>query len=630
MATIDYGHTIGGKGVGEGLPLRRASHLYDVEPERRYPTVIEYGYQGSQFQYDKNTFHTVPHLPITFTVSPYISNHKNDGSGNFTRMQHFTIVRGQPVMAAMKTDATIGVFVDDGGSTVTEDRTYADPSQMASNGIIIGFYKPDQWQLKDGHDAGADPDLVIDDATYQALDPTDAGAPAQDDYEEVTIDDPVPGKRFFSLPRDEQEGYRASYEGVEDTNDQIATGGVNMFAEIDKAVFGTTDYTKHVKVDANSMFFGHAEQCDGFLFPSTGGAHRTYFYNEVDAQAEVTLPVLDASQDIPRQVKPLSTTDVTADNLSEWQHSAARVANFPTIGVMHTEIEATQSHKYHHFSTGTAQTGPRSPVRSAQIRAPYFNITKLADFINQRTPLTYGGDPADDKSFNFTDQSADRSGMKVGLYGRTGEVEAIGPVNDVSYLSQRDAGYANLYYNYGAPFMVTDRKPSFRDRVKSDLFAQYTLEDAGVLDGSGAAGAGNNAFDLDADYDHNLHGQLDMRAAGLGEEVIGKLQGVDDVPSQALEELRVSRIWQNRIIGNTSRNATNEGYSRQGNSSQTGGVEQLLADAFFMAVGGANYDWASSPLPQFEGAGYDLGLILREAVLFGAVGVARFAVGTDI
>lgn len=628
MATIDYGHTIGGKGVGEGLPLRRASHLYDVEPERRYPTVLEYGFQGSQFQYGKNTFHTVPHLQVTFTVSPYINNHKADGK-NFTRTQYFTIVRGQPVMAAMKNEATIGVFADEGGTAVSQDRTYANPANMASNGFIIGFYHPDRWQLIDGHDAGADADPVITQAEYDALDASAAGAPAQDDYKEVTIDDPVPGKRFFQLDKEDQQGYRASYEGVEDTNDQIATGGVNMFAEIDRAIFGTTEYTRNVKIDANNMFFGHAEQSDGFLFPSSGGAHRTIFYNEVDAQAEVTLPVADADADEPRQVKPLgNVTDVSAGNVAAWQHSAVRVSNFPTIGVMHTEIETTQSHKYHHFSLGTAQTGPRSVIRSAQIRAPFFNITKLREFINEYTPLTYGGDPEDPQSFNFTDESDDLSGMKVGIYGRSGEEADITRVNAASLLTEADAGYANLYYNFGAPFMVTDRKPGFRDRIKSDLFAQYTLQDAGILDGSSAAGT--NTFDLNDDYEYNVHGQVNMADVGLGEEVIGKMQGVDDVASQALEELRISRIWQNRIVGNSKRNALTEGYRRQGNSNQTGGVEQLLADAFFMACGGANYEWASSPLPEFKGAGHDLGIILREAMHFGAVGVARFAVGTDV
>lgn len=627
MSRIDYRHTIGGKGVAQGLPLRRGSHLYDVEPWIRYPNVLSLGTtQASQHQYGKGVFHVVPNLPITFIIDPYVSNH--EAGGTFTRRQYYVIKRGQPLMAASKRQKTIGVFTDDGSGTAqVEDRTYVDPAKLGTNGRIQGFYKEDVYQLKDAENAGSDAELVISKADFNSLPATDsAGSPDQDDYKEITEDDPVTLERLAKISDEKKEGFRATYDRLEDQNDEIATGGVNMYAKVDDALFGETDMVKHVSIDADNYFFGTSSQSQGFLFPSTGGCDRTIFFNETDQEAGVTLPSDGDGSDLDI-VKPIgNVTDVAADNVNAWKDAAVHVPALPTIGLAHTDIEQSNSHQYHHFATGTPAEGPKSVVKTGELNIPFVDLSTLKDIIDNRTELTFGADPANADAFNVTDTTGGRSGIKTGVYGSTD----VSVVNEASLLTQNDGGYANLYYNFAAPFLVANRMPKMRDNVKPDLFANYTLAESGIMKPGASAGAGSNAFDLDQDaIDANADGNVDMRGLGIENQVVGSVKQVYDMPRKTLEQLRVNTIWQNRIIQNgDERNYLNEGYRRMGGTAETAGVQQILSDFTFMLLGGANYDHFSKILPKVDGVPQDISQFLEELILQGAVGMIEVAFNT--
>jgi hypothetical protein len=623
MSRIDYRHRIGGKGQAQGLPVRRGSHLYDVEPDIRYPEVISLGTtQGSQHQYGEAVYYRPPHLPVTFIVEPYISNHKANG-GNLTRRQYFTIKRGQPVMAANKREQTVGVFVDDGsGSATTEGRTYADPAKMATNGTIVGFVRTDRYKLASPNEAEADAADVITESKYTGLtDGAGTGTTGQEDYAQITEDNPLSVSRFEQLSEEMRDGFRAHYTGLEDDNDQIATGGNNLYANVDSALFGETDMVKNVRVDADSYYYGSAAQVQGFIYPSTGGARRTLFYNEVDHEAGVTLPIEASDTDQPRTVQPIgdaTTGDVAADNLASFKNSAVSLKEKPTIGLMHTDLEQTLSKKFHGFSTGTEE---RSVVKTGELLIPFLDVNALETFISNRTPLSFGGSAGNDV-FNFTDQSEGRSGIKVGIYGE----KDISAVNKASLLTDRDGGYANLYYNFAAPFLITDRFPTASDNIKPDLFGNYTLSDAGVISDTDGTFAGQF---VDADAGDNKHGKVDMRALGRGDQVIGSVQYARDVPGETLENLRVNSIFQSRIIqGNDDRTYLNEGYRRLGSTADTGGIRQILADFGLMSLGGGNKEWASSTAPTFDGQGHDLSSVLREMVVEGVMGLVKCSFNT--
>jgi hypothetical protein len=619
MASLNYSHNISAKGVAEGLPVRRGSHLYDVEPMQRYPNVLSLGTtQASQFQYGKGVYFRTPHLPITFTIGPYVDNHNADG-GNFTRDQHFVIKRGQPVMAAGKRQESIGVFTDDAGVTV-EDRSYVDPAKLATNGTIEGFFKPGLWQLKDTNDAGSDADTVITDSEYTALPAEDSsgtssdttGEPDSDDYKEVTETDPVAVSRFAALPDAEQENFRAVYSGLEDTNDEIATGGTNLYAEVDEALFEETDMIKNVRVDADDFYFQSASQAQGFIFPSSGGAERTIFYNQVDQEAGVTLPTTgDASR--PVAVQPISTSDLSVSNSANWKNSASHVEALPTIGVMHTDLEQAKSQQHHRFSTGTE---PRSVVRTGELNIPFIDIDKLQTIVDTKTDLTFGDD------FNFVDQSNGQSGFKTGLYNvdaQSGSSDDLHDVNVAGLLTDNDAGYAQLYYNLAAPFMVTKGFPSIQQGVKPDLFGNYVPADAGRI-ANGSSGSTNFTNDgTPNEY------PVDMDALGLGGHVIGDIVEVYDMPRKTLEHLRVNPIFQSRITQGTTKNALNEGHRRLGGTADTGGADQLVSDTAFMLLGGSNYDYFSKLLPQYEDIGQDLSNILEDMIIEGAIGRVEIA-----
>lgn len=625
MATLNYQHTIGGKGVGEGLPMRRGSHLYDVEPKQRYPTVLSAGTtHASQFQYTKGVFFRTPHLPITFTISPYVDNHQ--AGGNFTRKQHFVLKRGQPVMTADKRQPSIGVFVNDAGATI-EDRTYVDPAELATNGTITGFYKPDRYQLKDTNNAGSDPDLVITTTEYNNLNTSDtASTPDQDDYKQVTEADPVEPARFVGLTDDEKSGWRAVYEGLEDTNDQIATGGTNLYAQVDDALFQETDLVENVVVDADSYYFQSVAQGQGFLFPSSGGAERTIFYNAVDQEAGVTLPTKGNSQD-PVVVKPIDTSDVSASNINNWKNSATHVEALPTRGVMHTDLEQAKSKQHHRFSTGTE---PRQIQQTGELSIPFVDLSKLESLITNKTDLVWGGDPSNSDSFNFSNQNKYQTGVKVGLYGVDAQNSAddLSDVNLASLLTNRDNGYANLHHNLAAPFLVATKRPRPQDGVKPDLFANYTLADEARLTSNATkpSGANDNYFGItDSQVISDNQGEVDMRALGLGKHVIGNVTEVYDMPRESLEQLRINPIFQSRITQGQTRNPMNEGHRRLGGTADTAGVDQLVSDFTFMLLGGSNYDYFSKILPKYEDIGQDIANILEDMIIEGAIGRVEIA-----
>jgi hypothetical protein len=394
-----------------------------------------------------------------------------------------------------------------------------------------------------------------------------------------------------------------------------------MYAKTEKELFGSSDRVEHVQVDADEFYFGNATKRAGFIYPSTGGADRTMFYNQVDQEAGVMLPVDDSGN--PRTVQPIgSTTDVSASNITAYEDSAVHMEVKPTIGVSHADLEQAQSHKYHHFSTGTDAV---QPAKTGELLLPFINIATLKSVIDSRTELDYGGDPSNTGSFNFTDETEAKSGIKTGLYG----VSDISDVNKISLLTERDAGYANLYYNLAAPFLVTDKVPGLQDQVKPDLFGNYTLAHNGAF----SEDPSTNYSDVwNTSGTDNVNGSVDMDALGLSGHVIGSVQEVYDSIDQGrvdLSQLRVNPIFQNRITdADAARNLTNEGYRRVGGSADTGGLDQLLADTAFMALGGANSNWLSELLPEFDGLGQDVSQILKELVTAGAFGEVKVAFDT--
>lgn len=621
MSTRHYDHTIGGQGVATGLPVRRGSHLYEHRPDARYPDLIDLGVHPSQHQFTERPYSRLPYLPITFIQEPEIANPDRPGTGNLTRRQYFVIKLGQPLMAAQNRDRSIGMFWDDSGASV-EEKTFVDPAKLKDNGTPVGFYDKGRYQLIDSPDAGTDPATVITTSEYNGLGAgPNSGTPTQDDYKEVTKADPVSIDRYQALPDAKKEGFRTVYEDLEDTNDEIATGGVDMYAKTEKELFGSSDRVEHVQVDADEFYFGNATKRAGFIYPSTGGAERTMFFNQVDQEAGVMLPVDDSGN--PRTVQPIgSTTDVSASNITAYEDSAVHMEVKPTIGVSHADLEQAQSHKYHHFSTGTDAV---QPAKTGELLLPFINIATLKSVIDSRTELDYGGDPASTGSFNFTDETEAKSGIKTGLYG----VSDISDVNKISLLTERDAGYANLYYNLAAPFLVTDKVPRLQDQVKPDLFGNYTLAHNGALSQNTSTGAWNFS---DAQAADNENGSVEMDALGLSGHVIGSVQEVYDSIDQGrvdLSQLRVNPIFQNRITdADAARNLTNEGYKRVGGSADTGGLDQLLADTAFMALGGANSNWLSELLPEFDGLGQDVSQILKELVTAGAFGEVKVAFDT--
>lgn len=703
MSTRHYTHTIGGQGIATGLPVRRGSHLYEHDPEARYPDLLDEGVHPSQHQYTERPYSRLPHLPITFIQEPEIMHPDRPGTGNLTRRQYFVIKLGQPLMAAQNRDRSIGVFIDDGGTASVKDRTYLDPEKLADQATPSGFHDAGRYQLKDsstnlvnfdsaaptvidtsaydnlsatgsvadttalGNLSLSDLDTMDEDATIDSDDASSTGADGTKvlvldagsgdsyiytydqsggtdvsggsnlagtwtkgpsavngteagkfDYKKVTKSDPVSISRFDALSDEKKEGFQLVYKNTGDTNDEIATGGTDMYASTEKALFGSSDRVEHVRVDANEFYFGNATKRAGFVYPSTGGADRTLFFNQVDREAGVMLPV-DGS-DTARTVQDIgSVTDVSANNIANYKDSAVHLEAKETIGVSHADLEQATSHKYHHFSTGTDAV---QPIKTGELLLPFINITALKSAIQNNTDLTWGGDPANSDSFNFVDQTEAKSGIKTGLYG----VTDISDVNKISLLTDRDDGYSNLYYNLAAPFLVTDRVPSIKDGVKPDLFGNYTLADNGALSQNTSTSAWNFSDSQAAD---NENGSVDMAALGLGSHVIGSVQEVYDDKDQGrvdLTELRVNPIFQNRLTdADADRNLTNEGHNRPGGTADTVGIDQLLADATFMALGGANESWFSGLLPDYQGLGQDVSQILEDLVTSGAVGEVKIA-----
>ncbi|RME26218.1 MAG: hypothetical protein D6800_06775 [Candidatus Zixiibacteriota bacterium] len=579
MATLSFKQTIGGDGIGQGLPLRRASQLYDIEPEIRYPNVLSTGLDSDLHTYDRGIYLRVPHLPVTFIVEPYISNRK--AGGNFTRRQYFVIKRGQPLMASANNEPTVGLFQND-GSVATA--TYNDPAKYAGLGEIIGY----------SADGGT---TVIDFDTWAGLDPNGS-------YNA----DGTPGGSYKKT--DFQPVYDPN--SLQDTNDKIATGGQDMFVAVEKALFGTSDNVEFVTVDADTFFFGAATHAQGFIYPSTGGAPRTVFFNEIDMEAGVTLPANGADE--PRIVMPIgNTTDVSVSNAAAWHNSAIVLPVRPTVGLAHTDLEQALSHKYHMFSTGT---DVHSPVRKGRLTIPFVDITKLASIVAAKGPA----------DFKFSDTTNGRSGIKVGVFSNidaNGDAIDIEIQNVYSLLTAEDAGYANLYYNFAAPFLVATRAPGHRDTIVPDLFGNYTL--AGEI----AISSDTNIFQSISTANAtgvtvSVANEKSAAAAAQGAHAVGKVLNVYDKPRRFMLDHFINPMFQSRIV-DAPRNALNEGYRRVAGA-DTRGVEPLLADFALMLLGGSSYTWASALLPRWNGFPRDLSLIVEELILQRAIGVVEVAV----
>ena len=617
MANIDYRHLIGGEGRGQGLPVRRGSHLYDVEPRERYPNVLNAGVsQGHQKQWGKAKYHIAPHLTILSQIEPYISNHV--AGGTFTRKQYYVLKQGQAVMATYKNEPTIGVFGASDGDGKDADLKYADVGDLATNGIVVGFVPlSDTWYM----DLSQDPADVVKTNTKPGA-----------SYTEVTETDPLPIEQFGALTNEEKEGWVAAYDqdDLEDMNDEIVTGGENMYAATGAALFGSTEAEKFIKIDAEGYYFGQVLECDGFMFPATGGANRVMFYNNVDAEAEVTLPVEDSSsiQSAPFVV-PIEATGLTTlpqtGNQSSWAESASYIEYQPTVGVAHKEFEQSHSHIYHHFQTGTPATGPKQVQKAGELNIPFVDVAKLEAFVASNIPqLTYGA--SGPSGFNFTDSAGDLSGLKTGVFDDGTTAPTLDDELLASYFTDKDSGYANLYYNFAAPFLTfrgDENRFGSRAKIKPDLFGMYTTADAGFF-ASGVTGPTRGGISFTTSLEAaNKNGEVDMRALGLEDEVIGSVTRIVDIPENSLESLRINKIWQSRFVGDKSRNWTNEGYRRLGGTADTAGLRPVLADFALMLLGGSAYQWASGRLVDYRNMRHDVSNVLRDMVRERVIGVAE-------
>lgn len=663
MSSLLYTHSIGGNGVGQGLPLRRASHLYDVEPARRYPLVLSTGTDSDLHTYDRGIYRRTPHLPITFIIEPYIANHRA-GGGNFTRRQYFVIKRGQALMAATKRQAAIGMFSNAGAIST---QTFVDPAKLATEGTLVGYTNGTVVIY-----ASDDDTIRVTPAVFAALplisvaDDTALGAIALADLtaadEAVTTDELADGFTIFNDndgkvytydqdavagdveagvgldgfwiadadvadvaaaqddlsasevytiaefdALEDKNGFRGVYTGLVDTNSVIATGGVNRYAEFDEAIFGSTSLVKYVEIDADAYYFGGATRSDGFIFPSSGGAPRTLFFMELDQEAGVTLPT-DGTGAAPKVVTPIgNVTDVATTNAANWYQSAVSVIALPTIGIAHTDLEQTLSHKWHMFSTGTE---PHSPVRKGRLMLPFVDIVKFASVMAAAVPGT---------TFAVTDETGARSGLKVGVFSPATVTTNI--QNKYSLLTSADSGYANLLYNFGAPFLMTRAFPTLGMKLVPDLFGNYVPYGSGAL-GSTATDNAGNAFGLASTARTS---NMDGAVTANSDHIVGRVTGIMDIPTNSLLNLAVNPVFQSRIVDSAERNALNEGYRRV-RGADTAGVQPLLADFIFLLLGGANYTWASALLPTFNGLGQDLAKVVEELVIQGACGLVEVAV----
>lgn len=589
MSTLNFQQTLDGKGVAQGLPLRRASQLYDTPADNPYPTAFSMGTDSDMHAYDRAIYLRVPHLPVTFVIEPYINNHKLNG-GSFTRRQFYVIKRGQPLMASTKRDGTIGLF---NGAGAVEIRTYADPKKFERDATIAGYSADGGTTLI----TTAQFDALVDDGTtkYNA-DGTTTGTPtkARNDFQTV-------------------------YTGHADTNDAIVTGGVNQYALVEDALFGSSDQVTYTEVDADLFYFGAASRSEGFIYPSTGGTPRTVFFNELDTEAMVTLP--KGATPGQRIVTPIgNTTDITLANKANWVNSTVVLPVRPTVGFAHTDLEQTTNLQFHHFSTGT---DVHSPARKARLQIPFVNITKLKTVMQANTSLTWGTD------FTFTDESAGRSGVKLGLFTNTnsaGTAIDVEVQNLYSLLTAKDSGYANLYYNFLAPFLVTTRDIRMRDKVVPDLFGNFTLA------GEVAVKADSNAFQTLATANtagntnnHTVAKEKTAAALVQADHTVGRVLNIYDTATRfGMLKMEVNPMFQSRQVDPGTRNYLNEG-SRRVRGADNGGMEPILSDFIFMLLGGSAYAWASQLLPDFGGLPHDLGKVIETFVLEGAIGLVEIA-----
>lgn len=591
MSTLLYQHALNGKGVGAGLPLRRASKLYHVEPNIVYPTAFSTGLDSDLHAYSKGIFLRVPHLPVTRLVEPYINNHKAGGS-NFTRRQFFVVKRGQPLMASSKRESQIGLFAADGS---VEERTYIEPEKMAGRGTFEGY----------SADGGT---TLIDQATYDSL---EEGKKYLADGTEDATNGTYDSVDFYEV-----------YSGLEDTNDKIPTGGVDQRADIEEALFGSTSLAVYVELDADGFYFGQAKRTDGFIAPSTGGFDRTIFYNEVDQEAGVTLPT-DGSGAAPRIVTPVgNTTDVRIDNVAGFQSSATILTARPTTGFAHTDLEQATSHRWHMFQTGM---DVHSPMRKGQHVIPFIDVVKLKAIIAEKAPSI---------AFDFSDLSNNKSGLKVGVSVDAGASSAkkLSVQNKYSLFTAADAGYANLYYNFGAPFLTLTGAPRLHQTIVPDLYGNFTALGAGYFadgavvadteaefgtsDDFDGAGAGESYALSAAELAANVDGAQEINAA----HKCGKIINVFDMPAQSMIKYVVNNQHQLR----QTNDFVSDMYSRV-RSADTAGLEPILADIILMVLGGSSYEWASNYIPQWDNRRQNIAKIMEDLVIAHAVGMVEIA-----
>lgn len=611
MASLDYSQRIGGQGQARGLGVRTGSHYYEKDPEDKYQNVVSLGTTNTdQHHLSRFVYRKLPHLPVTYTKTPYFNNPEAPHSGNLSRPRYMVIKRGQFLMATEDDQNSIGLFVDDDsgdlqGSDV-QSKTYMDPEDLATNGRIVGFTRGDGSRYFQTATANTSEDALITATEYGNLTSTEQG-----DYREITPDSPLSVDEFQTLSDDDQEGFTAVYEGTTDDNDRIATGGTNLYAQVENAFFNETDKAVNVEVDVDGFYFGGGTSSHGFVFPSTGGVDHTLFYNEVDRKARVTLP--SNGVDESRVVSPIgNVSDVSASNIANFKNSAVYLESRPTIGFAHTDREQALSKHWHGFTTGTEAI---QPAQKGRLRIPFVDISKLESIIANRTDLAYGTD------FNFSDQTEGRSGVKVGVYGE----DDLSTINKVSILTENDAGYANLHRNFGAPFLVATRKPRNRDKVKPDMKGYATLADSGALADTNGTFAGEL---VSADAAANEDGTVDMRSLGLDQHVVGSVLGTRDADmlAKSMADKAINKIFQTRLPQQGPQNITNSPGQRLGYSADSGGASQLLADFGFLLLGGSAPDWASGMAPKFDGLGHDLSIVLRELIIAQAIGVVEVAV----
>ena len=329
------------------------------------------------------------------------------------------------------------------------------------------------------------------------------------------------------------------------------------------------------------------------------------FYTQRDEDAQVVRPGVPGNED--PLVVPLATADVTAGNSANYKKSAVIIPAGQTVGVSHKDLEQTKALMEHQWRTGL---DPRGYLRKGRLNIPFVNLERLHAILAAKMPGSAY------TALAFTNRDNGKSGLKVGVKGLDHTTAAgITAQNQYSLLTNKDAGYAHLYYNFWAPFATFATMPKVEDVVVSDLFGNYVKQGSGALASTATFGAGNGfALAAGTALDSNKDGAMNMPR-----QAIGYIEDVDTIERVDLMDQVINPMWQHRSGRGISR-WIDRGYGRvQG--AETAGIKPTLSDFSAALLGGSNGVFYRAFMPTFNGRRKDIIFVIEELIYEGALGM---------